>query len=164
MTNPAYSRRRVSRSVSSGARNAIAGLALLATACSDVSPVSPGDDGPSVAARTVRAAGADKCVPDSKLIGSIELSTVDAPSTWWGLTKAGLEAAGIIGPVAQKAAIDGFFGQTFADLPSAIEFLVDQVRPYDANGDNHVCAYALRGTRAAIGDPNWAFYSFGVRD
>jgi hypothetical protein len=46
--------------------------------------------------------------------------------------------------------------------PTAVRFLVAQVP--DANGNGHVCAYALRGTRTSIGDPDFAFVLFGVRD
>ena len=104
------------------------------------------------------------CQKDSKLIGPILLSTEDAPDTWWGITKAGLEAAGIVGDDAQKENIEEAFGTTFASLDEAVAALVDAVRPLDKNGNEYVCASSVRGTRAVLGDPNWAFYYFGVID
>ena len=44
----------------------------------------------------IAAAGDDDfCRNDSKLIGRIELSSADAPDTWWGITKEGMIALGI---------------------------------------------------------------------
>jgi hypothetical protein len=91
------------------------------------------------------------CQNDSKLIGPILLSTDDAPDTWWGITKAGLEEAGIV-------------GTTFASLEEAVAALVDAVRPLDENGNDYVCASAIRGTKAVIGDPDYAHYYFAVID
>jgi hypothetical protein len=104
------------------------------------------------------------CPADSKLIGLIELSTVDAPGTWWNLTRSGMVAAGIDDESEQLATMQVWFGVGFNTLPEAVAYLVDQVRPIDANGNGYVCAYSLRGTRTGWGDPNFAHYLFKVDD
>lgn len=103
------------------------------------------------------------CPNDSKLIGAIRVSTADASDTWWGITKAGLEDAGIPAS-AFETTIEGFFGTTFPNLAAAIDALVDPVRSFDENGNGYVCAFSLRGRRAYIGDPLFNFYTFGVTD
>jgi ABC-type sugar transport system substrate-binding protein len=104
------------------------------------------------------------CQNDSKLVGHILLSTDDAPDTWWGITKAGLEAAGIVGDDAQKASIESAFGTTFATLDDAVAAVVDAVRPLDKNGNGFVCASSSRGTMPHVADPNANYYYFGVID
>lgn len=101
------------------------------------------------------------CQNDSKLIGRIELSTADAPGTWWRLTKDGFDAAGVTD---YKAMMEGWFGTTFASLDDAVEALVAAVVPLDRNGNGFVCASAPRGTRTVVGDPNYGFYYFSVID
>jgi len=120
----------------------------------------------SALAATAALAGNDpnSCRPDNKLLGRFELSTVDTPGTWWHLTRSGMEDAGIVGDAAQLATMQVWFGMGFNTLPEAVDYLVAQVKPVDANGNGHVCAYSLRGTRTALGDPNFAHYLFGVVD
>ena len=101
------------------------------------------------------------CRNDSKLIGPILLSTDDTPGTWWNLTREGLDAAGITD---YKASIDAAFGTTFATLDDAIAAVVAAVSPLDRNGNGYVCASSIRGTRAVLGDPNYAYYYFSVQD
>jgi hypothetical protein len=113
------------------------------------------------AARGTRDRGPAACVSDSKLIGRILLSTAPVPGTWWYLTREGLKEAGITNYL---AAIEEFFGRTFASEADAVEFLVAQLDALDANGNGYVCAYRLRGTKTSIGDPNFAYYLFQVRD
>jgi hypothetical protein len=98
---------------------------------------------------------------DSKLIGPILLSTVDTPGTWWHLTREGFDDAGVSDC---KAMIEALFGTTFVDLDAAVEALVDAVRTLDKNGNSYVCATSVRGTRAFVGDPNYAYYFFSVID
>ena len=81
-----------------------------------------------------------------------------------GLTKDGLEAAGVFGDAAQLARINGWFGTSFTSLADAVVLLVDTVRPLDKNGNNYVCASTLRGTRAVAGDPDLSLTAFTVID
>ena len=60
--------------------------------------------------------------------------------------------------------LNGWFGTSLTDLDDAVAVLLEPVRAYDKNGNNFVCAFSLRGTRAYIGDPNYALYSFGTQD
>lgn len=101
------------------------------------------------------------CRPDDKLLGRFLLSTADGPFTWWGLTKRGFDAAGITD---YKAAIEGGFGQSFATEQEAIAALVEAARGVDVNGNGYICPHSLRGTRASIGDPNYALYYFRTYD
>jgi hypothetical protein len=141
----------------------IAALVLLGSACSTEGPVGP-TAVREPAASTARKSGATgdaACVSDPKLIGRIALSTADAPGTWWYLTREGMDAAGLTN---YEATMEGWFGREFSSTAEAISYLVAQVLPADANGNGYVCAYALRGTRAHFGDPNFALTLFGVRD
>ena len=104
------------------------------------------------------------CSPSNSLLGRFELSTVDEPGTWWNLTRTGMEKAGIVGPAAQLATMQIWFGIGFNDLATAAAYLVEQVRPHDANGNNFICAYSLPGKRTGWGDPNFAYYLFGISD
>ena len=104
------------------------------------------------------------CQPDSKLLGRVELSTVDSPGTWWNLTRTGMEAAGIVGDSAQRDTMQVWFGIGFNSLDDAVAYLVEQVRPVDVDGNGYVCAYSLRGTRTGWGDPDYFHYLFKVTD
>ena len=107
------------------------------------------------------------CSPSNTLIGRILLSTEDSSPTqitWWGLTRSGMEAAGIDTDAKKLATMQVWFGVGFNTLPEAVAYLVDQVKPRDVNGNGYVCAYSLRGTRTGWGDPNFAHYLFGVDD
>ena len=95
------------------------------------------------------------------MIGPILLSTSDEPGTWWGLTKAGFDAAGITD---YKATIEGFFGTSFDSLGDAVDALVAAASGLDRNGNGYVCASSIRGTRAYLGDPAYANYFFLVND
>jgi hypothetical protein len=164
MSDQAHSRRHVVRRWIPGAWSTAATFLVLATACSDTAPVAPTDDAPALAARSVRASGAATCDADAQLIGSIELSTVDAPTTWWGLTKAGLQASGMDSDAEYQAAIEGYFHRAFPSLDNAVAYLVDDVRFLDTNADNHLCAYGVRGTRPRLSASNNALYSFWVHE
>ena len=113
------------------------------------------------ASQAAAAPAANGCQSDPKLVGPIELSTADAPGTWWRLTKDGLDAAGVTD---YKTTMEGWFGTTFASLNDAIETLVGAVRSIDRNGDGYVCASRIRGTRAHFDDPTIAFTLFSVID
>lgn len=115
----------------------------------------------AVATGSAPAAPEVGCQSDSKLIGQILLSTEDEEGTWWRITREGFDAAGITD---YKATIERLFGTTFASLDDAVQALVDAVRPLDKNGNEYVCASSVRGTRAFLGDPNYAYYFFGVTD
>ena len=61
-----------------------------------------------------------------------------------------------------KAALESFYGQSFASLDAAIQFLIDGVNSYDANGNGYVCVFEIRGTRAYFGDD--AIFLRGIED
>lgn len=103
--------------------------------------------------------GPQACVPDVKLIGRFSASTADVPGTWWRLTKDRFDALGVTD---YKAALEGFYGQTFNTLTDAIQYLIDGVVSFDTNGNGYVCAYEERGTRANLGVN--ALYLLGIAD
>lgn len=137
-------------------------LALLATAaCADAPTAPPAlRRGPSPTV-LASAGNAEACVPDSKLIGRIEIAGRDEPGTWWHLTRTGFDAAGITDYL---ATIQNAFGIAFPDLQTAVDYLVAQVEPLDSNGNGFVCAYRGRGVVAATGDPFFWEYHFRVKD
>ena len=146
----------VGRSVSLGA------LIAMGTACGETAPTAPPPSAvrlPTTASATSSGQGPQACLPDSKLIGRIAASTADAPGTWWRLTKDRFDALGVTD---YKAALEGFYGQTFATLDDAIQFLIAGVASWDANGNGYVCAYEVRGTRAGLGD--LAAFLLGIAD
>jgi hypothetical protein len=110
---------------------------------------------------SVAAGSPGDCSNDSKLIGPILLSSNDAPGTWWGLTRAGFDAAGITD---YKATIEGFFGTSFDTLDDAVDALVAGTSTLDKNGNGYVCASSARGTRAFLDDPQYANYFFQTHD
>ena len=112
----------------------------------------------------LQAAGPGECSHNIKGIGAYELSIEDRPDTWWGLTKAGLDFLGIDTPAEQQAQIGVWFGTTFGSLTAAVTALVDAVRILDKNENGWVCASTVRGTRTAIGDPDFEFTSWHVID
>jgi hypothetical protein len=113
---------------------------------------------------TTLGSDSDQCGPDAKFIGRIELSTADVPGTWWHLTREGIDKSYPGQVLDYTAIISGWFGIAFGSEAEAVTFLVDQVRPLDDNGNNFVCAYALRGTIASVGEPYFTNYAFKVRD
>jgi hypothetical protein len=146
-----------------GSRIALLGvIATIAVACAQTDATAPTRRiAPPVAnaSGTPVANGAHTCTPDSKLIGLFRASTDDASDTWWGLSKKRFHDAGITD---YKAALESFYGQTFASEAAAIQFLIDGVKSFDANGNGYVCAFEIRGTRAYFGD-NAAFL-LGIED
>src|ERR687895_377338 len=74
------------------------------------------------------------CQNDSKLIGSIELSTDDRPGTWWFITSNGLDEAGFETDAEKLEVSELIFGTDFATLADAVTALVDAVRVVDKNG------------------------------
>lgn len=103
--------------------------------------------------------GPQACTPDTKLIGRFAASTADVPGTWWRLTKDRFDALGVTD---YKAALEGFYGQSFSTLNDAIGFLIAGVASYDANGNGYVCAFEERGTRAYLGVN--ALFLLGIAD
>jgi len=118
---------------------------------------------PVLIAAAARSPEPGDCPNDTKLLGAVLLSSVDAADTWWGITRAGFEGAGIA-PADFEATIEGFLGMSFPTLGAAVDALVDVVRPFDENGNGYVCAFSLRGRRAYLQDPQYTFYTFGVVD
>ena len=108
---------------------------------------------------TPNTRGPQACLPDSKLIGRFAASTADVPGTWWRLTKDRFDDAGVTD---YKAALESFYGQNFVTLADAIDFLIDGVASWDANGNGYVCAFEVRGTHAKLGE-NAAFL-IGIAD
>jgi hypothetical protein len=98
-------------------------------------------------------------MPDAKLLGRFAASTADVPGTWWRLTKDRFDALGVTD---YKAALEGFYGQSFNTLTDAVQFLIDGVESWDANGNGYVCAFEVRGTRASLGE--YAAFLLGIAD
>ena len=143
-------------------RTSLSTLLAVAIACAEPSPTAPLRDAarfPVAAAATSKGQGPQACLPDAKLIGRYAASTADVPGTWWRLTRDRFDAEGVTD---YKAALEGFYGQSFDTLDDAIEFLIGGVAAWDANGNGYVCAFYVRGTRARLGD-NAAFL-FGIAD
>ena len=105
-----------------------------------------------------------ECARDTKLIGAVEISAVDAPDTWWGITKAGFIDAGYDTTAEMIALMNGFFGTSHTTLAPLIDLLLEPVRTFDLNGNNYICAFSLRGARKWIGNPDYTFYTFGTSD
>jgi hypothetical protein len=108
---------------------------------------------------TVSGQGPQACTPDTKLIGRMAVSTADVPGTWWRLTKDRFDELGVTD---YRAALAGFYGINFSTLDDAIQFLIDGVASYDANGNGYVCAFEERGKRAYLGVN--ALYLLGIAD
>ena len=126
-------------------------VTTMAIACAQPDPTSPTRRAalvPVSAAATANGQGPQACMPDTKLIGRFAASTADVPGTWWRLTKDRFDAQGVTD---YRAALEGFYGQSFPTLADAIQFLIDGVVSYDTNGNGYVCAFEVRGTRAYLG-------------
>ena len=142
-------------------RATLGALTLIAIGCAP-DPTAPAHRDMVVPIGAVLAAngqGPQACVPDSKLIGRFAASTSDVPGTWWRLTKDRFDAQSVTD---YKAALEGFYGQSFASLADAIQFLIDGVVAWDANGNGYVCAYEVNGTRAYLGVNS--LYLLGIAD
>lgn len=139
--------------------------AWIVVACATDSTAPAPSRGADVRPHAVSAAaskigeGAHDCMPDAKLIGRIAASAEDADGTWWRMTKERFIALGVTD---YKAALEGFYGQSFNTLDDAIAFLIDGVKSWDANGNGYVCAFEVRGTRAYLGVN--ALFLFGIAD
>jgi hypothetical protein len=149
-----------------GRATVLGAITAMAIACAQPDVTAPGVDA------TLRAVGAvtsmvatplgqgpQACMPDEKLIGRIAVSTADVPGTWWRLTKDRFDELGVTD---YKAALEGFYGQNFNTLDDAIQYLIDGVATYDANGNGYVCAFEVRGKRAYLGVN--ALYLLGIAD
>jgi hypothetical protein len=137
-------------------------VATMAIACVPSEPTAPARQPlrpPTAVAADASGQGPQACVPDSKLIGRFAASTADQPGTWWRLTKDRFDALGVTD---YKAALEGFYGQSFTTLDDAIDFLIDGVKSWDANGNGYVCAFEVNGTRAWLGVN--ALYLIGIAD
>lgn len=104
------------------------------------------------------------CQNDSKLIGPIELSTVDEPGTWWFITSNGLDEAGFDTDAEKLEITNVILGTDFATLEDAVEAIVDAVRPLDKNGNGFVCAGTSTGTHGFLPDPSLNSVFFKVID
>jgi len=134
----------------------------VAIACAEPETTAPTRQAaalPTTAVATANGQGPQACMPDSKLIGRFAASTADVPGTWWRLTKDRFDALGVTD---YKAALEGFYGQSFPTLTDAIQFLIDGVASWDANGNGYVCAFEVNGTRAYLGVN--ALYLLGIAD
>jgi hypothetical protein len=146
---------RVSPHVTVGRLTVLCAIATTALACAHADATAPrGRAAPRIggavasASATSNGQGPQDCMPDAKLLGRFAASTADAPGTWWRLTKDRFDALGVTD---YKAALEGFYGQSFGTLDDAIEFLIDGVMTFDTNGNGYVCAFEERGTRAHLG-------------
>lgn len=138
-----------------GRGTVLGAAATIAIACAQPDLTAPTPGAALSPAAVVASGGArsdgkgpQACMPDSKLIGRFAASTADVPGTWWRLTKDRFDALGVTD---YKAALEGFYGQTFPTLADAVAYLIDGVASYDANGNGYVCAFEERGTRAVLG-------------
>lgn len=145
---------------------ALGAVTVMTVACAQADLTAPGSrsgDVPQTAVASEVAAskgqGPQACAPDSKLINRVAVSTADVPGTWWRLTKDRFDELGVTD---YKGVIEGFYGESFATLPDAIQFLIDGVATWDENENGYVCAYDVRGTRAWLGDN--VLYLFGIAD
>jgi hypothetical protein len=142
---------------------AILAAVVALAACAHEAPLAPSDSGTINDAPVLLAnsgnQGPQDCLPDSKLIGRTAVSTADAPGTWWRLTKDRFDSLEMTD---YKANLESFYGQSFATLDDAIQFLIDGVASWDANNNGYVCAYDVRGTRAWLGDNR--VFLFGISD
>lgn len=128
--------------------SAVLGTALFAlVGCADV-PVAPSMAPVMSKSTTANQQGPQSCMPDAKLIGRFAVSTADVPGTWWRLSKDRFDALNVTD---YKAALEGFFGQNFNTLADAVQYLIDGVATWDANGNGYVCAFEVNGTRAHLG-------------
>jgi len=135
---------------------------LAITACANESPVTPSGSLSSsdiAPLATSGSQGPQACAPDAKLIGRTEVSTDDRTGTWWRLTENRFDSLGMTD---YKANLESFYGQSFATLDDAIQYLIDGVASWDANQNGFVCAYDVRGTRAWLGDNRQ--FLFGISD
>ena len=160
--------RRVRSHVVTGRTATLVVVMTTAIGCARSEPTAPtrmGDRLPIAAIAAIAAVatanerGPQACMPDSKLIGRFAASTADQPGTWWRLTKDRFDALGVTD---YKAALEGFYGQSFDTLDDAIHFFIDGVASWDANGNGYVCAFEVRGTRAFLGEN--ALYLLGIAD
>jgi hypothetical protein len=149
-----------------GCRITVGAVTVMAIACAQPDPTAPTRHAMPLAMAAVTAdvatskgQGPQACVPDSKLIGRLAVSTADVPGTWWRLSKDRFDAAGVTD---YKGALEGFYGQSFATLADAIQFLIDGVASWDTNGNGYVCAFEERGTRAYLGIN--AIFLLGIAD
>jgi len=108
---------------------------------------------------TSNGRGPQACTPDTKLIGRFAASTADVPGTWWRLSRERFDALGVTD---YKAALEGFYGQSFASLDDAIQYLIAGVASWDTNGNGYVCAFEVNGTRAHLGVN--ALFLIGIAD
>ena len=149
-----------------GCRITLGAVTTMTIACAQPDPTAPARSAIPLAMASAASAvatsngeGPQACMPDAKLIGRFAASTADVPGTWWRLTKDRFDSLGVTD---YKAALEGFYGQSFTTLASAIQFLIDGVASYDANGNGYVCAFEVRGTRAYLGVNS--LYLLGIAD
>lgn len=146
-------------------RCATLGAVTMTIACAQPDPTAPTRHATPLAMTaaaseaTANSQGPQACMPDAKLIGRFAASTADVPGTWWRLSKDRFDELGVTD---YKAALEGFYGQTFPTLADAIQFLIDGVASWDANGNGYVCAFEERGTRAHLGIN--ALFLLGIAD
>ena len=149
-----------------GGRITLGAVTTMMIGCAQPDPTAPTRQATPLAMAAVAAEvattngeGPQSCMPDAKLIGRFAASTADVPGTWWRLTKDRFDALGVTD---YKAALEGFYGQSFATLADAIQYLIDGVASWDTNGNGYVCAFEVRGTRAHLGIN--ALFLLGIAD
>jgi hypothetical protein len=143
----------------------VGALTTLAEACAQSDATAPIREATILrtvvgsAPATSNGQGPQACTPDTKLIGRFAVSTADVAGTWWRLSKDRFDALGVSD---YKAALEGFYGQSFASLDDAIHYLIAGVASYDANGNGYVCAFEVNGIRAHLGVN--ALFLIGIAD
>ena len=107
----------------------------------------------------------DSCPRDSKLIGQVSVFGDEFEDSWWSLIVDGMRAGGLLTDTAQRDYLNGVFGTNFTTLAGVRDFNLQGVSDaWDKNGNGHVCAYNLRGTRAYNNDPLFNYTWFGISD
>ena len=144
-------------------------LGLSAIGCSSsTNPVAPSAASAQTALTGTRATSAagpqGDCPNDSKLLGLFEVSTDYRPGTWWYLSRNSLVEAGFTTDAALEQKLEEISGTQYSSLAAAVEALVEGARSWDKNGNQWVCAYELRGTRAYTGEPLVNDIFYGISD
>jgi hypothetical protein len=106
-----------------------------------------------------------ECPRDTKLIGLVSVFGDEHEASWWRLIYNGMVAYGLTDLDDQRDYLNGVFGTNFATLAEVRLYNLQGLSAaFDKNGNDFVCAYDIRGTRAYNTDPLFNYTWFGVSD